>query len=265
MKNIKSFFKKEWYGLIAELIIVIAGILIALYAEGLRQERQSERDLYDAYKIVKNDLEKDLLLFDRSIDTMQKAVDKFNEFMMGNITDEEFKNCRVCALIIINDYTFMVSDRGYQYISKLPLFKPNAIHLETLLTGYVAEDSSQMENPFSKDEDLLNALIDHYYTLNTSTLKPFNEYLYHDAQSNGEYLKFNYSEYYLEFFKGPSEPFTAMDVHSPLYKNMAANSAGNLVDLGIILEELKSSGELILDGINHILEREGISSEGASP
>ena len=241
MKKFIAYLKDQWYAVLLETFVLILGILLALYFDGLKKENQDEQDLKEALGIVKIDIEKDIEAIMATQEDMDTLGGQLDKFLTGEITETQLEKCMQCIRYPLLDFTFSPQERGFNTLSKLPLYKP----LPTDDADYdeVMENNHEIEN--------LNLIIDTYYYLVNHHIKDIQTYLKEDVKSNLEYFKQNVPQYwYLDTEQGLNE----FDAYSSYYLNMIALNRQLSANYYDAITGMRDLGLVILDGIPKVID-----------
>ncbi len=158
-------FSKYLLYAIGEILLVVIGILIALYINNWNQQKQSQNEFNNILSTIKTDLERDTLIAHGIIKYYKKHGEISQKVINNEITLENIENCLDCRGLLTIYKPFIAQTKGRDLFQKYT--NQNTIKKDTLVEGInqfygtilkLIDDS----NLFIKDEVFNN--LNHYKT-----------------------------------------------------------------------------------------------------
>ena len=111
-KDMKNYFKYA----IGEIILVVVGILIALYIKGMYSDWQADDQIHKVGWQIVEDINNDTAMVN-SILKVYEPLDSIYEKILGNeLNLEEYKQCKECASLITFMQPFSPNQNGYNIL-----------------------------------------------------------------------------------------------------------------------------------------------------
>lgn len=224
---------------IGEIILVVIGILLALYINNLNEERQIDRKIQSILAEVKKDLLEDVKRSRSIMNTYREKNLSRWKILSGQFTEEDFYNRRFPSVI----YTFNTMTQHQNGYNNLMRFMDN------------------MPDKYAPLIELLNKI----YVNNGATLSVFSDRLKETVYENLDDLAQN-KDWYLEWqLFETTDDMVAYYIHDKQFKNQVVHYMNDLVNLFIavninlidaidaytLLEELTGSDEPMPEVINY--------------
>ncbi|MFP4846569.1 DUF6090 family protein [Winogradskyella sp. PE311] len=150
---------------IGEIILVMIGILLALYINNWNENRRQDKKLNTILETVRNDLVTDTLVATRII----KFYDSINKYSTKVINYEydkaNIEDCILCRSLITLYQPFTVQDKGYSMLltfEELDNIKPDSLQVSIIQFYKSMTTILDQSNDFVKSETLKN--LQHYRT-----------------------------------------------------------------------------------------------------
>lgn len=100
---------------IGEIVLVVLGILIALYINNLNEQRKTENRIVEILKEIQNDLGKNILEADNTIAYYKNKKSKILRLLNDKITYDEFKNNPLASkFLLFGSSHIKLYDNGYK-------------------------------------------------------------------------------------------------------------------------------------------------------
>lgn len=103
---------------IGEIVLVVAGILIALSINNWNEERTHKKQLRNIFISLEEDIKNDLKNADEVLSYYADFKDEFIDLMEGSMTLESFKACRQCPYLVTGHRSFIIEVRGYEALKE---------------------------------------------------------------------------------------------------------------------------------------------------
>jgi len=102
---------------IGEIVLVVIGILIALQINNWNENRKEQQTLNNIYVLVAEDLKSDIDEVTNVINDEKPREQIIDKILDGNMTEEEFKNCKICMSLINGYPDWAVDQRGFNLLN----------------------------------------------------------------------------------------------------------------------------------------------------
>ncbi|MEM6517513.1 MAG: hypothetical protein AAF688_15130, partial [Bacteroidota bacterium] len=102
---------------VGEIILVVIGILIALYLNNERQKYVESKELELILDKVVYDMEKDLKNADLIIDTTKASRDLISKILFEETFKDSLRDCFDCRYLITETIPVSLNRRGYNLLS----------------------------------------------------------------------------------------------------------------------------------------------------
>lgn len=102
---------------IGEIILVVFGILIALQINNWNETQKKQNELKSVYKLIKLDLQKDIITIHKVLDIMKPKEKYFNQVLYQKLDFQAYKNCKPCQRIIMGYPDFKLQNKGLNQLS----------------------------------------------------------------------------------------------------------------------------------------------------
>lgn len=119
---------------LGEIILVVAGILIALNINTASEQKKNNDRFNSILASVASDLKLDTLNVGKVIKNYEDRKKFLNPIIKGTFTDEQFKTCLMCGPIITTFAPININDKGYLQLKN---FYNNTEGTDTLSTKIV--------------------------------------------------------------------------------------------------------------------------------
>ena len=98
---------------LGEIILVVAGILIALQINNANEQRKQDAELTAILLNIKADLVTDTTVAGRIIPVYEQREKLADSIVAGKFTREGFQTCGLCHALITSYAPFKINDKGY--------------------------------------------------------------------------------------------------------------------------------------------------------
>lgn len=189
--NIKNYLKYA----IGELIIIISGILVAVYLNNRNAETKNDETLVSILEVIQNDLKQDTARLQRVLEHYNEKRPYFDKVTSLVYNKDTLSNCARCASILKNRRIIQVSQNGFNQLEDFQSTRvdPEDSEISKLLIGYnlIIPAIEQMNEKVN--EDILETL-----ELWRDNYPWFTEFLAQksDDQLNKEMRDYFSSKYY---------------------------------------------------------------------
>ena len=102
---------------IGEILLVVAGILIALSINNWNEERKQRNKVLNLFGIVLEDINNDSLDVYNTLSYYDQYKPVFLKIINGTMEPEEFAACGECAFLISGHRSFPIEKRGYEALN----------------------------------------------------------------------------------------------------------------------------------------------------
>lgn len=226
-----SKMKKYLLYALGEIVLIVIGISIAVFINGLVEEQKQKNLLNSILVNIKNDMELDLNDLKSYYDIYESQEDLY-KFVLDSLDNgRSIEECRPCINLITSSSPFNLRTRGYQQLVNYKEFKLNSSDsLVFRISNFYAS--------YEKQVDMVNGLLLDNMNDNLNYLK-INYPYFKDMFSN------TFDKSKLSFFNENSE-----------FKNRVA--LGEILSFANHLQLLKSFDEeakQILSDVNQRLEK----------
>ena len=99
---------------LGEIVLVVAGILIALSINNWNEERIHKQQLRNIFRSLEEDIKNDLDNANAVLEYYEGYKDEFIALMEGTMSLEDFKTCRQCPYLVTGHRSFTIEVRGYE-------------------------------------------------------------------------------------------------------------------------------------------------------
>jgi len=226
-----SKMKKYLLYALGEIVLIVIGISIAVFINGLVEEQKQKNLLNSILVNIKNDMELDLNDLKSYYDIYESQEDLY-KFVLDSLDNgRSIEECRPCINLITSSSPFNLRTRGYQQLVNYKEFKLNSSDsLVFRISNFYAS--------YEKQVDMVNGL------------------LLDNMNDNLNYLKINYS-YFKDMFSNTFDKskLSFFNENSE-FKNRVA--LGEILSFANHLQLLKSFDEeakQILSDVNQRLEK----------
>ena len=101
---------------IGEIILVVIGILIALQINNWNEARKLQNTMKSVYSIIKTDLLSDIKNIDMTFTEMAPRDSIFKRVINGEMTKEDYENCKNCSSILYSFPDIVLNNRGLKLL-----------------------------------------------------------------------------------------------------------------------------------------------------
>lgn len=193
-KGMKNYFKYA----VGETILVVVGILIALYIKGWYSEIQEEDHISKVGSQIIEDLRTDTTMIGSIIQFYEPKEEIYKQVLSDSMSIEDFKACKFCTSLV----------------SILQPFSPNQ-------NGYSLLKNFDTDLKTSKDTLIHKTKL--FYAQTIPMIELLNEMIKDDVTSNLKDWK-NNQHWYSKWINGEiDEKYYEYMANDPLYKNKVAN------------------------------------------
>ncbi len=98
---------------VGEIVLVVAGILIALQINNHNEARKEAAKLQSVIKNVSYDLELDTLMVNNAIEFYTIREKIATDIIEEKYSPEDFKTCLICGSIVSTYFPLKINDKGY--------------------------------------------------------------------------------------------------------------------------------------------------------
>ncbi|WP_051957594.1 DUF6090 family protein [Altibacter lentus] len=190
-------FSKYLLYAIGEIILVVIGILIALQINNWNQDRLQDQVLININRIIVEDLKNDIADIDLILRTKREKEVYFTKILKGEMTREDYKQCRECKFLIVGSLDLSIEKRGYNLLNNVSTSKMSI--------------------------DSLSVKIVQFYTKQLVELTVDNPLRENDIENNINHWKENYTWYAAFITQQNSDSFIEYALNDPDYTNRVAN------------------------------------------
>jgi len=119
--------RKYLFYAIAEIFLVVIGILIALKINTWNDGRKQQEIISSIYAIVKNDLETDINIFKDIVALSDSKNEIFQKIIARQMTREDYNTCNNCVHLLAGFPDVEIEKRGYNLmLDNSTIFNPQA-------------------------------------------------------------------------------------------------------------------------------------------
>jgi hypothetical protein len=176
---------------IGEIVLVVLGILIALYINNMNEQRKTEARIVEILKEVQNDLGKDILKADQTIEYYNQRKSRIKQLLNDELSHEYYKdNPASSKYLIMTANHIKLYDNGYKNLMQNSNNIPDKYRaiINPLYELYVYD-----KYEIDKYDDRMNEITNQY---NEILMKSFDRYY-------SEFSSMTISDEMINYFSTP--------------------------------------------------------------
>ena len=139
---------------IGEIVLVVAGILIALSINNWSEERKQQQQLRNIFVTLEDDIRNDLEEMNTILEYYEGFEDEFIALMKGTMSLEEFQQCKQCPYLVTGHRNFNIEDRAYERLKEY-----NSGFEEDSLVNYVVQTIARYKDEVAINDRLIQSSI----------------------------------------------------------------------------------------------------------
>lgn len=193
-----SDFKNYLKYALGEIVLVVLGILIALYIKGLYADKQQTDHLKKVGIQVVENLKQDTSHIGKIVRFYEPMEVTYKQVLGDSLSKEEFKNCGYCVSMVASFQPFTINSSGYDFLKKID------VELKT-------------------QEDSLIHLTKQFYSQSLPMMKLLNGMVKDDVTDNLNNWR-DTQPWYANWINGVEDDrYYEYVLNDPMYKNRVAN------------------------------------------
>lgn len=98
---------------LGEIVLVVAGILIALSINNHNEEVKQKKYLNGIFQSISADLERDTLIVGQAVKNYEQREEILQKILNDSLSLEDYKKCVLCTAVISSYVPFDINDKGY--------------------------------------------------------------------------------------------------------------------------------------------------------
>lgn len=137
---------------LGEIVLVVAGILIALAINNANEAKKQNNELNAILLNIKADLVTDTTVVGRIIPVYEEREKIADSIVAGKFTRETYQTCSICHYLITSYAPFTINDKGYQQLRSFnqATEKQDSLSIEisqfyNLFTDFVSDVGGRVE------------------------------------------------------------------------------------------------------------------------
>ncbi|MCT4629018.1 hypothetical protein [Winogradskyella sp.] len=108
---------------VGEIILVMIGILLALYVNNLNEERKLKNSINANLRTIAYDMEADTLSAKNIIQFYKTNIENSNKIIKGEITKDNYTDCIACLNLVTIYQPFTIQNKGFEQLKTLTELK----------------------------------------------------------------------------------------------------------------------------------------------